>query len=218
MSDACPLCGGQRGTAYATAHGGDFLRCPGCALIFRAPAQWPAREQEQAHYRLHENDPQDPDYRRFLRPLFDALRPLLAPGAAGLDFGCGPGSALAAMFEEAGYPVRLYDPLFEPDGAVLRARYDFITASEVVEHLHDPASVFAQLDRLLHPGGWLGIMTGTPPATAAEFARWHYLRDPTHVAFYSADTLQWIAARHGWQLQLPAPNVALFCGIAYNTA
>ena len=42
------------------------------------------------------------------------------------------------------------------------------------------------------------------------FENWHYRRDPTHVAFYSAGTMTWIAGHMGCQLELPAKNVAIF--------
>lgn len=207
---ACPLCERASPVPHCTVGDVRFLRCPACALLFRDPARWPDRDAESAHYRLHENHPDDPGYRRFLQPLFDALARRLPPAAEGLDFGCGPGSALAAMLREAGHGVRLYDPVFADDADALVQRYDFITASEVVEHLHRPAETFARLAGLLAPGGLLGIMTGAPPEDPAAFARWHYLRDPTHVAFYGPGTLGWIARRHGWALALPARNVALF--------
>lgn len=213
MSEPCPLCmGDDTGIIVAHAHGSPLLHCGGCGLLFRQRCDWPTRDAEQAHYRLHENAPDDPHYRRFLQPLFDALQPRLPAGAGGLDFGCGPGSALAAMLEEAGHPMERYDPLFAPDRTVLAraGAFAFITASEVVEHLHRPAESLALIDRLLEPGGCLGVMTGRPPDDPEALPRWHYLRDPTHVAFYGTTPMRWIAHHLGWQLALHEGNVALF--------
>lgn len=208
---ACPLCADSPARFHARADTWlDFWRCPACALVFRDPAQWPARDAEHAHYRLHDNRPDDPGYRNFLRPLFEAMQARLPPGAEGLDFGCGPGSALAAMLEEAGHLMRLWDPLFAPDTGPLQRRYAFVTASEVVEHLHTPMAALQQLDELLADGSLLGVLTGWPPAHWRDFARWHYRRDPTHVAFYGPETLRWIAQHFGWALELPNRNVAVF--------
>lgn len=207
---ACPLCGQAAVRHLSRVRGVDFGQCGHCGLMQRDPAQWPDAESERAYYQLHRNAPDDPGYRRFLQPLFDALQPRLAADAHGLDFGCGNGSALAAMLREAGHAVALYDPLFAPDSACLDRRYDFITASEVFEHLHRPAEALAQLDRLLRPGGWLGVMTGTPPPAAEDLPQWHYLRDPTHVLFYPERTMAWIATRFGWRVELPARHVTLF--------
>jgi SAM-dependent methyltransferase len=128
--------------------------------------------------------------------------PLLArltPGSRGLDFGSGPGPALARMLTEAGHDVALYDPFYAPRRAVLTGRYDFITATEVVEHLHRPGPELDRLYRLLNPGGLLGIMTKRV-IDRERFARWHYINDPTHVCFFSGATFDWLAAR--WQARL----------------
>ena len=75
--------------------------------------------------------------------------------------------------------------------------------------MHEPAALFARFARLLRPGGLLGVMTRFH-GVEASFDRWWYRRDPTHVCFYDADTMRWIAARHGWRLELAAPHVAMF--------
>lgn len=175
---------------------------------FLDPAQRPARAAEHAQYRLHRNAVDAPGYRRFLQPLASALLHCLPAARAGLDFGCGPGPALAMMLREAGHAVALYDPLFAPDTQVLERQYDFISCSEVVEHLHQPAAEFARFDRMLKPGGWLGIMTGFLTDDAA-FARWHYRRDPTHVVFYRGQTFAHLAHHYRWRCELPCTNVAL---------
>nr|MBS0021313.1 methyltransferase domain-containing protein [Gammaproteobacteria bacterium] len=84
------------------------------------------------------------------------------------------------MFAEAGHHMAIYDPYYAADASVLRRSYDFITASEVVEHLYAPGEVLARLFDLLRPGGWLGLMTKLVTDRAA-FASWHYKLDPTHV-------------------------------------
>ena len=84
-----------------------------------------------------------------------------------------------------------------------------MTCTEVVEHLHQPAQVFQQLNSLIRPGGWLGVMTCFQ-TDDARFANWHYRRDPTHVVFYRQDTLRWLADHFGWQLEVPAKDIALF--------
>lgn len=173
-----------------------------------APPSRLSAVEERRIYELHENNPEDAGYRRFLSKLADPLMAHLPPGAEGLDFGCGPGPALAGMLEEGGFTVALYDPFFHPDNAALTRTYDFITCTEVVEHLHEPAEVFGLLDQLLRPGGWLGIMTCFQ-TDDARFDNWHYRRDPTHVVFYRQATFQWLARKHGWALEVPVKDVVL---------
>ncbi len=204
----CPLCASEAAEAFFTVAERDYYRCPNCALRFLDPALWPERQAEHAHYRLHDNNPDDPRYRAFLSRLADPFLEVLPPGLSGLDYGCGPGPALAMMLREAGHEVALYDPLFEPDTQVLETTYDFVTCSETAEHFHDPPREFARLDALLRPGGWLGLMTMFQNDDVG-FATWHYRRDPTHVVFYREETMHWIAARYGWECTIPRPNVAL---------
>jgi SAM-dependent methyltransferase len=174
-----------------------------------APEDRPSPEAERRHYETHENDPEDPRYRAFLDRLALPLADRLAPGAEGLDYGSGPGPALARMLSERGFPMALYDPLFAPDEAVLGRTYDFVTCTETAEHFSRPGEEFRRLGRLLRPGGWLGVMTEVVDE-ARPFADWRYARDPTHVCFYRAETLAWIARTHGWRLERPHRNVALF--------
>lgn len=89
-------------------------------------------------------------------------------------------------------------------------RFDLITCSEVLEHLHNPLATLEDMAAVLRPGGTIVIMTGWPPA-AADFHRWHYRRDPTHVAFYGPATLHWVAMHLGWAIELPATDIALLC-------
>ncbi len=126
----------------------------------------------------------------------------------GLDYGCGPGPALARILEEAGHRVCLYDPFFYPDRSVLDRTYDFVTCTETAEHFHDPAGEFARLDRLLKTGGGLGVMTCFRQP-GRDFASWHYRRDPTHVVFYREATFRRLAERFGWQCEFPSRDVFL---------
>ena len=92
--------------------------------------------------------------------------------------------ALAMMMRKRGFRMRIYDPIFHPDGGALEGRYDFVTCTETFEHLSSPTRELDRIDTLLEPGGWLGVMTGMPDDWSG-FPEWGYHRDPTHIAFYS---------------------------------
>ncbi len=202
----CPLCYGEHnreiyrdGQKLALERQRAYCRCDRCNLIFVPPGYFLTAEAEKAQYDHHQNYPDDPGYRRFLSRLANPLLARLAPDSQGLDFGSGPGPTLSVMLVEAGHTVALYDLFYAMDAAVFERRYDFITATEVVEHLGQPQ---LELDRLwgcLKPGGILGLMTKLSRDDAA-FARWHYKSDPTHICFFSVQTFEWLAAR--WQAQL----------------
>lgn len=185
-----------------------YWRCPQCEATFIDPAQLPNRAVEHDQYRLHRNDVHDAGYRKYLTRLAEPLLKRLSPEQAGLDYGCGPGLALAAMLTEAGHRMAVYDPLFFDNPEVLNESYDFITCTEVAEHFHQPHKEFACLDRMLKPGGWLAVMT-TFQTDDAAFAGWHYRRDPTHVVFYREATFGVIARQYNWRCEIPCKDVAL---------
>lgn len=126
----------------------------------------------------------------------------------GLDFGSGPGPTLSVMFEELEYEMSIYDPFFAPTPEVLSDSYDFITCTEVVEHLYNPAKSFQLFDAILKSGGHLGIMT--EELEERNFKTWYYRTDPTHVAFYSKKTFEWISKAYGWALEYPRKNIFIF--------
>jgi SAM-dependent methyltransferase len=193
----CPLCELSDCRPLAAPDHNDFLHCAICDLRFLHPHLRLSPTDEKARYESHQNDLHDPRYRNFLDPLLQAMRSVISPGSRGLDFGAGPGPALAEMLKEVGHFVDVYDPFYWPDSTKLEKQYDFVVASEVIEHLFDPAAEFARLFSLLRPGGYLGLMTlFVEPET--DFANWYYRRDPTHVVFYSRQTLQWIASHFGF--------------------
>ena len=188
--------------------GRDYWRCGACEARYLDTRQLPGPEEERAHYLLHENDPADPGYRNFLSRFAEPLVEKLDTGMSGLDYGCGPGPALAAMLSEAGHHMALYDPFFHSNPEPLAQIYDFITCTETAEHFHHAADEFDRLDAMLRPGGWLGVMTCFQTDDAL-FANWHYRKDPTHVVFYREATFKKIAAKRGWSCEVPAKDVVL---------
>lgn len=208
----CPLCAGA-GSDFHRDRRRAYLRCVRCLLVW-VPADFLlSPEQEKAEYDLHRNSPGDPAYRGFLGRLATPLLQRLAPGSSGLEFGCGPGPALAAMLREAGHRVTLYDPFYFPDAGALEGCYDFVTATEVVEHLHRPGAELERLWSLLRPGGTLAVMTKLVRDREA-FSTWHYRRDPTHVCFFSRDTWHWWAQCHAASLVFLEADVILLAKTA----
>ena len=213
LRSCCPLCGYAGVEHLFTSRNRSgcrrFEHCPACDIVFVPRRYHLDSDAQRRRYLEHNNDPLDADYRRFLSRLLDPLRPHLSQGTSGLDYGAGPGPALAAMLREEGFDVRLYDPFFHPDRSALDESYDFITCSETAEHFTHPLREFQALDRVLRPSGWLGVMTGMLDSWS-DFPDWYYHRDPTHVCFYSRDTMEWIADRFHWRARFPSPNVVLF--------
>ncbi len=201
----CPVCRASKSRPFVTVAGRDYRRCTGCLATWLHPDQRLPPVEELAEYERHRNAIDDPGYRRFLWRIAAPLLARLPAGARGLDYGCGPGPALAAMLAESGHPMAVFDPIYAPDHELLKPGYDFITCTEVAEHFHQPAAEFERLHSLLRPGGWLALMTRFQ-TDDDRFAGWHYRRDPTHVVFYKAETLSWLADHHGWDAELLPPD------------
>jgi len=201
----CPLCGDTTEPCHEDQRR-KYRQCPTCALIsVPTPYQLDATA-EKRYYELHENDPGDAGYRRFLSRAAEAVRTRVTPPAHGLDFGSGPGPTLSLMLEEAGYTMSIYDKYFAARPLALQETYDFVTATEVFEHLARPATIIRRLLSCLRPGGWLIVMTKRARDRAA-FAQWHYTHDPTHIAFYGDATFHWIAERFGLELDIVGADV-----------
>jgi len=198
MNNHCPLCDSEDAPEYFSDSSRIYFNCRTCGLIFVPSRYFPSRAEEKARYDLHQNSLDNAGYRAYLERLFVPMNGMLSPRSRGLDFGCGPGRpGLSLLFEQAGHVMAVYDPYYAPDEDALTRKYDFISATEVVEHLHEPGRTLDMLWRLLLPGGTLGIMTQMFPGVKEQFAKWHYRSDFTHVCFFARTTFEWLARKWG---------------------
>lgn len=205
---SCPLCSST--TLYAiTCKAKTYHRCEACKMVHLEPSQRLSDADEKAVYDDHENAIDDPGYRRFLSRAFDEVLARKPAPAKGLDFGCGPGPALVAMAREAGYDMAQYDKYFHPDTSVLTGPYDFITSTEVVEHLAEPLPVLDQLWSLLAPEGVLVLQTKRV-LDDERFRSWHYRNDPTHITFFAEESFSWLGERWGCVPEYPHNDVVCF--------
>ncbi|HDZ57407.1 MAG TPA: class I SAM-dependent methyltransferase [Pseudomonas xinjiangensis] len=205
-SAPCPLCGASAHWYYRDRR--DYFHCPVCDLV-HVPANCQLDSAaERSIYDLHQNVAEDPGYQKFLSRLTEPLKERLGTSGVGLDFGCGPAPALALMLEQAGHQVCLHDIYYYPNPEVFDRQWDFITATEVVEHLSQPTLELDRLWRCLKPGGWLGIMTKRVTSQEA-FASWHYKNDLTHISFFSSATFHWLAEKWAAKLDIIGADVVL---------
>lgn len=195
--------------ARGTLKGREFWRCQQCQLI-QVPARYRLSvADEKAIYDYHQNDPSDVHYRAFLERVATPLQQRLHPGAQGLDFGCGPGPTLSLMLTERGFPCAIYDLFYAPDTRVLAQTYDYITCTEVIEHLAAPAQVITQLCQCLKPGGWLALMSKRWQ-DLPHFKGWNYRNDPTHISFFHHDTIVWLAQHWSLRIDYISDDVVIF--------
>jgi len=181
---ACRLCGSSQTCLLfaggARSHNREFHHCAECDLVFVPDRFLLNPAKERARYLLHENEADDENYRAFLSRLAGEVAPLLEPGAEGLDYGCGEPPVLVMVLRERGFSAEGWDLYFAPDREPLDRTYDFVTCSETAEHFRRPLIEFERFDRLLRPGGVLGVMTKMLDDWT-EFEDWHYHYDATHI-------------------------------------
>jgi len=204
----CSLCQSEA-TAFHRDAARDYFHCSTCHLVFVPQSFHLASDEEKRRYDNHENNLEDLQYRQFLSQMSEPIIPLLPAGACGLDFGCGPGPALAAMLEEAGFGMTLFDPFYANNPEVLEKTYDFVVCTETAEHFSNPKKEWEVLVELVKEDGYLGIMT--QQLTELErFSTWHYIRDDTHVCFYSRKTFDWLADNHSLRIVYHTRTAVIF--------
>jgi SAM-dependent methyltransferase len=161
----------------------------------------------------------EPLFERFLSPVIDEVRRVVAPPARLVDVGANVGTlvrlagevgyeAIGLELNEAGVAfaqgrgldvraVTLEDAGFA-DGSI-----DAITMSAVAEHLHDLDGTFATCHRLLRPGGAL-VAANSPNirslAWLLERERWYGLQPQGHPWQFTPATLAEILERNGFRL------------------
>ena len=111
----CTVCYSNKTKIYAEIKTKKYWECLFCFAKFLDRSDHLCEEDEYAHYCTHQNKIDDPNYRKFLSKLSIPLKCNLTNHRIGLDYGCGPGPALAAMLEEDGFQMCKYDPFFFPN-------------------------------------------------------------------------------------------------------
>lgn len=206
---SCVLCDSTDAHLYYSNENSSYLRCSTCELVFSPKRFHLNNTDEKSRYDLHQNNPEDEHYRAFLSRVFNPVLDCIKPGAKGLDFGCGPGPTLSLMFEEKGYSVDLFDKYYANNPDIFNNQYDFITATEVAEHLDEPGKELSRLFKLLNPGGVLAVMTSML-SQEIVFSSWHYKDDSTHICFFSKKTMNHLAKKWNAQIKFYDKDVVLF--------
>lgn len=209
----CPLCHSVETKLIYIGNKRDnnrfYYHCNNCDLIFVEKWQQLYSKEELDRYKEHDNDVYDLGYRSFLNKIVEEVVPLINKEKLGLDFGAGPGPALALMMKERGFNMDIYDPYFHRDNNLLSKKYDFVIATEVVEHFSNPFIEFTKLNKLINNNGYLAIMTKLYK-NSDDFKNWYYKNDFTHISFYSKKTMKWIADKFQYRVEFPKKNIIIF--------
>ncbi len=183
-------------------HPATYRRCTDCGFVFVVDPTWLDEAYDSAIAKVDLGCVDR--VMRYSRSVKLVLHFFLDPKATCLDYGAGYGLFVRRM-RDLGYDFRWYDKhcenLFAQDfvGA-LDARYELLTAFEVMEHLVDP---LAELD------AWSRLADNIVASTmlveryrAPPLDEWVYYAPETgqHIGFFSIETLRRVASRLGLHL------------------
>jgi 2-polyprenyl-3-methyl-5-hydroxy-6-metoxy-1,4-benzoquinol methylase len=232
---ACNACGSTDPRGLFERDGFHIVECARCRLVYvgEDPAQIDfAALYDEGYYTGGQEGVfadymgQAPARRASARRRVWGLRRLKRQGRL-LDVGCAAGFFLveaAAHYQVRGVEFSEYSSRFARerfgldvftgtlhDAAFDAAQFDLVTLWDVIEHVPDPASVLAEVARVLAPGGRAVLTTGDIGSdyARARAAQWHLMTPPSHLYFFSRATLATVAARAGLRIEhLAARGVA----------
>ena len=110
----CSVCGSNEIRPFMLVGDKYYWTCNVCKARILSCKHWLSKEEEFKYYQTHQNISSDPAYQEFAAQLALPILDKLVPNSSGLDFGCGPDSALSAILRQHGHNMTLYDPFFFP--------------------------------------------------------------------------------------------------------
>lgn len=242
---ACPVCGGTDSLPLCQVDGFAVWRCPASATDFVHPMPSPemlaSLYDREAWFEGGERGGYA-NYDAQTEPSLQLVEGLLSKlgdgaGRSVLDVGCGYGTHLRMAFDRGWKPFGV-----EPSAHARRVarerhgdvaniveeiedlvphEFDLILMLDVVEHLVDPYPLFFRLFSKGAIGARSRIVLTTPNARSneaiADPAGWPYRHPPSHLVYYSAESLKRLFARlrftqvsvTGWS-RVPADAVHRF--------
>ncbi len=193
----CTLCNGARVKLFKKIKYKNYYKCADCDLVFLDKKHYLNIDEEKIRYDFHQNNIEDKAYVEFLNRVIKPTKSFIQNDDIGLDFGCGPNPVLAKLIENSGNNCDFYDPIYFPN--LPEKKYNFIFATECFEHFYSSNNELKKILNLLSPNGILAIMTELNNKSE-KFSDWYYIKDPTHVCFYSENTVEFICKTFGFEL------------------
>lgn len=207
-----------------------LVSCSHCGHIYQNPRPTPAAigsfYPEAYHPFLSAIEDEASPLRRLDRAFGLRMRCQAVQRAAGrrpgrlLDVGCATGvfldgmrrlgwavqgvepSAYAAGYARRRFGLEVFEGLLE-EARLPEATFDAITMWDVLEHVHEPRPVLAELARLLRPGGLLVLSLPNPDSLEARLLGEHWLGWdlPRHLNLFRPTQLRVHLAHYGMPVE-----------------
>jgi SAM-dependent methyltransferase len=192
----CPLCYTEV-NIFTTGENRQYQLCNLCGLIFVPPEFHIPAKSEIARYREHENNLDNKGYVEMFMKKIMIVKKYCPQINTALDFGCGYEPVLKALLEKEGIKTEVFDINFFPNFPKNKT-FDLVISTETFEHFKNPIKNIRQAASCVSPKGFLAVMTRFYPLKKEipceeNFSKWYYKRDPTHIAFYTSKTFEWLA-------------------------
>ncbi len=222
LGSACPVCRGEATDYLVAKDGYDFWRCADCGFIYLNPMP----SQADLNRIYTDDDEITADFypkaqSRRQRSYWRAFRfwRYVRGGARALDIGCGGGFMVEALrrrgADAAGLDVsggaiayakrhfpkcRFYAASFDRALDLIGAPYDFIYASEIIEHVNDLPAFMNLVEGAAAPGAVVFVTTpdSATPNRPQNIEEWDVFSPPYHVQFFDQANLTRLFAAHGF--------------------
>jgi|GEM_PF-1932034 len=195
--------------------GGQLYSCGICNMKFRHPTL-----PKEKYFSLYDNSlttvwPSD-IYRNDWKLILDYVHKNLSPGGKILDFGCYNGGLLKQLdyrYKKFGIEINKSAALIAAeqnsatvwqsiDTVPVALKFDIIVATDIIEHVENPALFIEQLMKKLNKDGTLLITTGDAENKLWKFfgSNWWYCFYGEHIAFISKPWLDYFSLVHNKEI------------------
>ena len=213
----CPACNSSHPRSMGQKRGFEVLHCKSCQTLYVSvlPTNESRMHYETGGYYNDENLTVPDFVNKRLEETVELFAPYRVTNRL-LDIGCGAGSLLMAAKKggwvaegvEVSHPTVVHlrnNGLNVFSGELADAKFptghfDVVTAAELIEHVPNPASLVAEIARILRPGG---VFWATSPHSNGASARvlklkWSIISPPEHLHLFSTAGLRNLLIRNGF--------------------
>jgi SAM-dependent methyltransferase len=176
-----------------------YYKCLECEYIYLDEKFY--IDEEKKHYDKHHNNLESLGYVKMFEDLVEEfVKPYANNIKHALDFGCGEGEVLPIVLERNNIKCDRYDLFYFPNKIYKNKNYDLILSTEVIEHLQNPLAILEEILKHIKQNGYLVLMTAFHPKEDKDFFKWWYIRDVTHIGFFTIKTFEQIAKKYNLEI------------------